>query len=169
MPDAASLLGVMPEFEFGGRTYKVHPRTLELEGRFAKWCSDQSLLQLRAHADVLGPDLLQMQLDGWRHDLSSRLYEWGSFIVQRVLQTDSGAKHLAYLQLGKADPSVPRSLVDRVAKDPAKWQELLLKMREASGELDPPRGGPPPDEPAGHSGNSSPEGEDSTTSPAPPF
>jgi hypothetical protein len=141
MADVGSLLGVMPELTFGDppRTYRVHPRTLELESRFAKYVSDRAIGNIRAHADALGPDLLALQLEGWRHDLESGLFAYGSFLVQRFLQTDEGQKHLAYLQLGKADATVPRSLVDQIARDRERWRELVTKMAEATGELTDPK------------------------------
>ncbi len=136
MPDLGTLLGTPLDFEFAGKVYKVFPRDLETEGRFGHWAADESLKGVIAHADTVGPDLLAVLLEGWRHDKASRLYEWGSFICQRLLRTDAGTQHLAYLQMGR-NKGLQRSLIDQIWKDDAKRQELLARMAEASGDPSP--------------------------------
>ncbi len=143
MPDLAGLLGVMPEFVWKDRTYRVHPRDLDLEGRYGKMTADDALDGILAHADRLGPELLGTQLEGWRHDKSARLFSYGGFLVQRALGTEDGQKLLAFLQLGKANPGVSRTLIDSIWKDKEKRRELLDRMNEASGE------GPGPNEEPG--------------------
>jgi hypothetical protein len=137
MPDMAGLLGIPVEFTFADRTYKVHPRTLELEGRLGHMLADEALASIRAHADKLGPDLLALQLEGWRHDLAARLFSYDGYIVQRALGTPDGQKLLAFLQLGKANPGISRGLIDQIWKDQTKREELWARMKQASGEADP--------------------------------
>lgn len=149
MPDPLSF----PEFTWDERTFKVHPRDLELEGRYGHMLADEGLKAILAHSDTLGPELLQLQLEGWRHDRTARLYSYGGMIGQRALTTADGQKLLAFLQLGKANPGVSRALVEAIWKDPPKRQELWDRMREASGEAPVPNGQAggerPPGSPAG--------------------
>jgi hypothetical protein len=148
LPDLASLLGLPVEFTFLEKTYKVHPRTLELEGMFSRWVSDQALQQILAHN--LPPHILQAQMDGWRHDLAARLYDWTGWISIQAVNSEAGRKRLALLQLAKLNKGVTVDLVEQIAADSAKWAELLLKMKEASGEMDPtqPTAQPAVSEPA---------------------
>jgi hypothetical protein len=151
----------MIEFTFGERTYKVHPRDLDIEGRYGKMLADEGMDLILGHADKLGPDLLQMQLEGWRHDRTAKLYHFGGFLGQRALSNDEGKKLLAFLQLGKANQGVARGLIDLIWKDKVKREELLDKMREASGEGPVPNeqagAEAPPEPPAGPSQPSSPD------------
>lgn len=136
MSDTPSLLGLPVEFTWKDRVYKVAPRTLEIEGMFSRWVSDQSLQQVLAHE--LPPHILQAQLDGWRHDLAARLYDWTGWICIQAVNSEAGRKRLALLQLGKLNRTATAALVEQIAAEPEKWTELLLKMKEASGEINPP-------------------------------
>lgn len=137
MPDTASLLGIPTEFTFRDKVYQVAPRTLELEGMFARWVSGGALEFIQAHQEQMTPQFFQGQFDGWRHDGASHLYDWGTWICSQAANSEAGRKRLALLQLAKLNKGVTAATVEQIANDPAKWTELLLKMKEASGEADP--------------------------------
>jgi hypothetical protein len=138
MPDMATLLGTPLDFDWGGKVYKVHPRDLDIEGRFCQWCKNFTLEEIQSQAQTMLPGVLDAMLTGHRHDIASRFYEFTAFIPQRVLASEPGKKHLAFLQLGKADRTIRPALLEQVWKDPQKRRELLGKMKEASGEVADP-------------------------------
>jgi hypothetical protein len=150
----ATLLGTPLDFEFGGKVYKVHPRDLDDESVFAASCRQWTLDEIQADAPKMLPGVLSAMLDGHRHDIASHFYEFRSFIPQRALQSEWGQKKMALIQLGKKDPTVTTSLVNRIWKDDAKRQELLMKMRQANGEdqdpnaQQPSEAGDPGEEPS---------------------
>jgi hypothetical protein len=137
--DTADGLGLPVNFEFEGKTWQVAPRDFELEGMFSRWVANEALQAVLAHADGVPGHVVQVLLDGWRNDKAARVYDYTGWVCAQALASDEGKKQMAVLQLCKLNKLASRALVDRVWKDKARREQLLLKMAEASGELEAPR------------------------------
>lgn len=143
MPDAI-LAGLPIAFPFEGKTYQIAPRTLAVEAAFAKHHADQAYLDLQVFAATLGPEGFAEQKAGWRQDLFSRAFSYGSPLSRRYLGSEPGFRQMAFLLLSLgADKcggdKITMATVDRILRDPVKGPELLELVW---GIADPNRVGP---------------------------
>lgn len=141
MGAVAQALGVLPEFEFEGRAYKVAERTLDVEALFELYCEDRALNKVRLHFErkSLTPVEYEIHCRGIRGDMVSGVYSYGTADSLMVLLSPPGRKEMQFLRLADAnrDKKVDRALIDRVWKDDAKLRELEDLMARAD---DPNRG-----------------------------
>jgi hypothetical protein len=128
----ARLKGEALPFLFEDREFRWVPRTFAVEAAFQKEHETRAYRAIQRHKKTLDPDDYQAQLTGWRQDLSAEVYTWGEPLSWRFLWSLPGLKYLAYLQLKEGEKhggaEVDLHLVDRLAQDPEKWQELFDLM-----------------------------------------
>lgn len=138
MGQTAALLGIPTEFSFEGKSLRVVPRNLDIESAYEDWLEQEALAWVQRRApDMARPGELrpgrlspveyQMQLEGLRRDGAAQVYAFDGPVCLQSLFTPRGRKELAYLQLGYANPTIDRNLVDRLFND----EEALLRFEEA--------------------------------------
>jgi hypothetical protein len=163
MSDAAAA-GIPATFDFGGRTLEVSPRTLRCELHFANWAEAEGLRALKRHRRDLGEEEYQRQMDAWRRDCGAHLYDFGSPLCHAALFTRAGLKKMLLLKIQAAEAQhagahgangaapADEHLLDRIAADREKWDELVaIMMRQDWPELRQEAGaeGDPTPAPAG--------------------
>lgn len=128
--DQAAALGVPGEFKFDGVVYKVAERKFEQEAHFVQWVKREAFEEIERLKDAMPPALYKMQVDGYRHDLAMKLYEWGMPFCTVAAMSPSGSKFLAFLALAKHQPGVTMHLIDRIYDDKDAWERLALVMAD---------------------------------------
>lgn len=147
MSDAA-ILGLPAEFTFENVSYKVGPRTFEVEAAFRRWLEREALHGLQRHKDDYAPDEYAMQLAGLRADCATGLYAFPSLAFMAGLASLEGAKEMAFLRLKKQNPQASRELVERLFADDSKWAEFVELCRGLDYPNSPkPATGPAANEP----------------------
>jgi hypothetical protein len=166
MGEAASLLGLGGvTFDFGGRRWPVHERTLDVEALFENYLEGRALDAVTRHRGRLPEDDYKLQLASWQEACAAGDYAWDREAAYRARAYlgSPGWRELAFLQLKAADPAATRALVDEVCKDVAAARGLADAMRRASDPLARNGRGPGPSPPSAPTSSAA-----ATAGPAPP-
>ncbi len=128
----ARLKGEPLPFDFEDRKCMWVPRTFAIEAAFQKEHETRAYRAIQRHKKTMDADDYQAQLAGWRHDLAAEVFTWGEPLSWKFLWSLPGLKYLAFLQLKAGaqhgGDEVDLHLIDRLAEDQEKWQELLDLM-----------------------------------------
>lgn len=146
MSATAAILGIPVPFDFDGNTFKVQPRTLEMEGKYAVWLESRSIafVQRNAPSQVkpgelvpgrLSPGEYMAQLEGVRRDAVVGTYDFDSVYATQSRFSEAGARYLAFLQL-EAN-GVDQTFVDDLFEDPQ--GRLAFELAQSNAGLDPNR------------------------------
>lgn len=134
MSEIANALGVGPKFEFEGQTYTVGPRDFEVEAEMERVLEEQDYKTIERYAGVLGPAETQRQKTDWRRSVTSKVWSFGSPDFVRYYMSFPGMCKQAFLQLAKHNPHATEGMIDRVAKDGPKWEELWDKIAQSNAD-----------------------------------
>jgi hypothetical protein len=150
----ADVAGVPTPFQFAGQTYQVHPRTLHIELLFQTWAEQQALRAIQRHRSNLGEQDYQVAIDGWRRDVGACLYAFGQNLCHRALLSPAGMRYMIFLKLARGakdgGPPVDQQLVDRMAQDRGKWDEVVeIMMQQDFPQAEDKEGQDPNQEPEG--------------------
>lgn len=88
----------------GGKTYPFAPYdALGVRAMYKDWMLKEAWGELQALRPVQGPDEFQKTVDGFRRDVSAKLYNWGTEVWGRFFDTSDGQKNLVRFQLTVGD------------------------------------------------------------------
>lgn len=141
MSEMSALLGVgVLAFEFEGVEYAVKERDLEIEALLEAHLENESLRVIQRFEGQMSAEQVKVQNDGWRRDVASSVYCFGSPAFIEFYSKPAGARVALFHQLAKHNPrsGIKLATVDRIWKDRAKWAELVEKVSLAN---DPPLAG----------------------------
>lgn len=129
MSDAA-LLAVPRSFEHKGNRYVVCYRDLFTELAFADWVKAEAGLTLARMRPRWPADFYAEQMRLLNSKIVSKQIQWGTPDVHAAYWSEEGQRHMLYLKMQRGAETeggepLERSLIDDIAKDTAKWQELL--------------------------------------------
>lgn len=118
-------------FTFEGKVYQVALRDAAVESAFSRHHADQCFQDLQVFAGTVGPVKLAALEEGWRHDLFSRSFSFGSWLSRRYLFSEPGFQHAAWLLIEKGATEhggtrISPETIDRISRDPVKGPELAL-------------------------------------------
>jgi hypothetical protein len=138
MGELAALLGSAPErFSFTGADVPVAARDLDCEALFENFLLDRALDAVRRRRRSVPEDEYKQMVAAWEQDAATGAYAWGSEAAADAVSRigSPGWRHLAYLQIKRADPAADRHFIDEVCKDPGAARELDAAMARASDPL----------------------------------
>lgn len=124
----SDLLPVPREYEYKGQVYQVCEIDFLLQRLFADWVSQEAGLALHRMKRSWPAELYNEQLRLLNTKIISKKLTWGSEDVYSAIWSEEGHRQLLFLkmkrgvELGGAEPE--RELVDEIAKNTDKWQEL---------------------------------------------
>jgi hypothetical protein len=129
MSDAA-VLGIPRDFVFRGQTYKVSIRDFFTELAFADWVGAEAGLflgRMRARWPAI---IYQEQSKILNGKLASKGFSWGAEDVHQAYWSDAGRRQMLFLKMQRGaelegGEPLTRDLIDEIAKDAAKWSELV--------------------------------------------
>lgn len=155
---AANVCGVPISFAFtdpkGGKVWElqVSVRTFEMEFAIQRRLEDRALEAVKRHRDSMTAQEYTLNMDGWRRDVATAVYEMGGESCWRFLTSKTGWVFNAVLQLKASSPEVDAALLERIYADADKMKELDEKMgilnnpnprRAAAPEADRPQADSP--------------------------
>lgn len=151
MSETARALGLPGSFEWQGRTLKVSPITLEIEGIFAHVLKERTAQGLQEVQGSLGEQAYRDALEGLRDDLAAGEFEWTGRVARKAVRTHAGTRELAWLclTLPEPPPRFTRKDLDALARSGKPWDQLLVLMNELNAP--PPNGQGPSEEEGGQS------------------
>jgi hypothetical protein len=138
--NVADLLGLPIEFRFtfegNDLVLMVGERTRRVCGLFSRWVQGEALEGIKRLRGQMTDDDYRIAFDGWRHDLATHKFDWGSPLCWDAVGSVAGTKHLACLQFQAGAEGTGMSMpltdwmriVDAIAEDDELWSELLVKM-----------------------------------------
>ena len=129
MSDAA-LLGVARDFVFRGQTYKVSFRDIFTELAFADWVGAEAGLFLGRMRARWPAVIYQEQAKILNGKVASKGFSWGADDVHLAYWSDAGRRQMLFLKMQRGaemegGEPLTRDLIDDIAKDAPKWQELV--------------------------------------------
>lgn len=131
---SAQLLGMPRDFEFGGKRYKISARDLHVEAQFAEWCKTEAGLDVWRMRAAMPPDFCAEQQKIYADKVHRKKFKWGLPDVHEVYWTEEGQKHILWLKMKRGEEKggdpIERVILDDIAKNKAKWDELLLILWE---------------------------------------
>lgn len=120
-------------FKFNAKTYRVPPRSAEVEQLFRRRLERRALEAIRRHEEVLTADERRTHAAAWQASVATGTYDVAGVLWWEALLSEDGAKEMAYLQLNEANPLMSRDVVGRIYADEAAWAALMAAIAEAHG------------------------------------
>lgn len=131
----ADTLEIAPHLSFRGVSYRLMPRTLEMEGAVEVRLQGLARDMIVAQREHMTPLEYESQLAGWRREGPSA-YAWDMPACQQFVQSPRGLRTLAWLQLaeeGKPPGTrVSERLVSDWFADPVAGPEIFAAVVESN-------------------------------------
>jgi hypothetical protein len=142
--DAVAAAALPGSFEWGGKTYKVSPITLDIEARFSQLLIDQTYKALTLARPAMGEAVFRDAMRQANEDVASYAYEYSGKIARRALESLLGQQELAYLCLVAYHPEITRAFMRPIYANKEAWEQLGSQLRHVTAI--PPNGQGPPQE-----------------------
>lgn len=128
--DQAQAMGAPAIFEYKGKRYLVAQRNIDHESMFCQWAKAEAFQEIERLKHLMEPALYKMHVDGFRHDIGMKLYDWGMPFITVAAMSEAGSKYLALLALAQHDVNVTPAFIDEIAKDADAWSRLCNVMAD---------------------------------------
>ncbi len=138
MGQISQSLGVGPEFEYDGKTYRLSPWTYRIQGEFERYLEDFAMRTVRRMKPYTTDPEYRELLASVHRDVASGFYNFGGKAASEAMGTLSHLQYLVLLCLKPGYPEVTPELVQKMFE--TKLEELMQKIGEANN--DPNRTGP---------------------------
>ena len=131
---ATRLGGVDVPFEQGGQRFVLGALDFRVELALQRALEQNAYRRLQSHREQMDADDYGRALDGWRHDLATNAFAFGTPTCFRFLGSPAGMRELALLLLQSGQrqggATAYQETMDRIISDREAWDALVGLIME---------------------------------------
>lgn len=130
MPDAAAALAAPTTVTHQGKTYPLHPLTLDDAAMFERWAENRAFDAISVRRGQIDETDYTILLRAWLDDVVAGKYRFGSPLCSRLIGMREGASFLFFLMLAKGSPGMTPKLASEIFD--AEMAQVKAKMEAAN-------------------------------------